>query len=171
MDLVVALIWPTLIAGILYWLRNDIHRLFRAFVDRVEGGDSVEAGGLKIGQSQPKLPTDLHTLDVATSKQADPGPPHKVYLLHKYTRDKTLDKDRRSYYRLNIWLECDGIDLSTISSVAYHLHPTFENPIRIVNDHGSAFNLDTSAWGSFLLYADVNFQNGTKWRIERYLNF
>ena len=174
MDLVVALIWPVLIFGILYWLRKDIPRLFGALVDRVEKGDPVEAGGIKLGSSQPRLPTDTPAaaeVPPAAKTGADPGPPHELYLLHKFRRDKTLDKDGRIYYRLNIWVENDGIDLSTVSSVTYHLHESFDNPVRVVTDHLTAFELSTAGWGSFLLFADISFRDGSTWRIERYLNF
>ena len=174
MELIVALIWPVFIGAVIWWLRKDIPRLFGALVDRVEKGDPAEAFGVKLGSLQPKLPTDTPVAALPAPKspaQADPGAPHEIYLLHKYTRAKSLDKDGRRYYRLNIWVEADGIDLSTVNSITYHLHETFDNPIRVVSDHLTAFELSTAAWGSFLLFADVSFKDGTMWRIERYLNF
>ncbi|MCL1633247.1 hypothetical protein M2650_01100 [Luteimonas sp. SX5] len=174
MDLIIALVWPAFIGAVLWWLRADIPRLFSALVDRVEKGDPAEAFGVKLGVSHPKLPTETPVAPLPAPKspaKADPGPPHEIYLLHKYTRDKSLDKNGRRYYRLNIWIEADGIDLGTISSVTYHLHETFDNPLRVVSDHSTAFELTTAAWGSFLLFADITFKDGTMWRIERYLNF
>ncbi|MGQ9447344.1 pYEATS domain-containing protein [Xanthomonas citri pv. bilvae] len=174
MDLIAALIWPVFIGAVLWWLRKDIPRLFGALVDRVEKRDSAEAFGVKLGSSQPKLPPDTSAAALPASSppaKADPGAPHEIYLLHRYTRAKSLDKNGRRYYRLNIWVESDGIDLGTVNSITYHLHETFENPVRVVSDHLTAFALDTGAWGSFLLFADVSFKDGTVWRIERYLNF
>lgn len=174
MDLIVAMVWPALIIGVLIWLRGDIPRLFGALIKRIEQGDSLEAGGIKLGSSQPRLPVDNpNTAEPtpAATVAADPGPPHEIYLLHKFRRDKSLDKNGRIYYRLNIWIENDGIDLSTIESVTYHLHESFDNPVRVVTDHSTAFELSTGGWGSFLLFADVHFKSGATWRIERYLNF
>ncbi len=174
MKFVIALVWPAVIIGILYWLRNDIPRLFRALVDRVEKGDSFEAGGIKLGSSRPRLPADVPSASESpplAKAGADPGPPHELYLLHKFTRDNSLDKNGRVYYRLNIWVESDGVDLSSIVSITYHLHESFDNPIRVVTDHLNAFALSTAGWGSFLLFADVSFSDDNKWRIERYLNF
>ena len=174
MDLTIALIWPVFISSVLWWLRKDIPRLFSALVDRVEKGDPAEAFGVKLGSSQPKLPSDSTAGSLPVPKAAaksDPGVPHEIYLLHKYTRAKSLDKDGHTYYRLNIWVEADGIDLSTINSITYHLHETFDNPVRVITDHQTAFVLTTAAWGSFLLFADINFKDGSIWRIERYLNF
>jgi len=170
----VALVWPAFIGFILWWLRDDIPRLLSTLIDRLEKGDAAEAFGVKLGTSQPKLPTDTSAATPPPPNlpaKADPGPPHEIYLLHKYTRDKSLDKSGRRYYRLNIWIEADGIDLSAVSSVTYHLHESFDNPIRVVTEHLKAFDLSTSAWGSFLLFADVSFTDGTVWRVERYLNF
>jgi hypothetical protein len=174
-ELAIALVWPIFIGVVLYWLRSDIPRLFTALVSRVERGDEAEAFGVRLGQSQPRLPMDAPVASPEPKEGAvaasDPGAPHEVYLIHRYKRDKSLDKDGRRYFRLSIWIEADGIDLSTVNSVTYHLHETFDNPMRVVSDHHSAFELSTAAWGSFLLFADVHFKDGATWRIERYLNF
>ena len=174
MEFVIAIIWPVFISAVLWWLRKDIPRLFSALVDRVEKGDPAEAFGVKLGSSQPKLPTDTPVAELDAPEppaKGDPGSPHVIYLLHKYTRDKSLDRDGHKYYRLNIWVEADGFDLSKVNNITYHLHETFDNPIRVVSNHAAAFELSTAAWGSFLLFADVSFKDGTQWRIERYLNF
>ncbi|MDH5828928.1 hypothetical protein QFW80_00115 [Luteimonas sp. M1R5S18] len=173
MDLLTALVWPALIVGVLYWQRNDIQRLLSALASRVERGDTFEAGGIKLESTQPRLPTDAPSPSAAADSQngADPGPPHDIFLLHRFRRDRSLDKNGHVYYRLNIWIESDGIDLSTIESVTYHLHESFKDPVRTITDHSIAFELNTAGWGSFLLFADVKFHGGATWRIERYLNF
>lgn len=172
-ELLIALVWPALIVGFLYWQRNDIQRLLSALAVRVERGDTVEAGGIKLESTQPRLPIEMQPPGSAVDAKSstDLGAPHEVFLLHRFRRDRSLDKNGHIYYRLNVWIETDGVDLSTIESVTYHLHESFKDPVRTITDHATAFELRTAGWGSFLLFADVTFKEGKIWRIERYLNF
>lgn len=59
--------------------------------------------------------------------------------------------------------------LDEIESVEYTLHPTFPNPIRLVNDRDHRFALYSSGWGSFALRIRVSFINGEHTTTSFYL--
>ena len=77
------------------------------------------------------------------------------------------------YWRLFISLaEPNPTTLRTIDKVVYHLHETYQNRTREIFDKKSNFELKTSAWGEFEIYADVFFAaDYTPIPISRYLNF
>ncbi len=60
--------------------------------------------------------------------------------------------------------------LSEIDSVKYMLHPTFKNPIRVVNDPEGGFRLKTNGWGTFTINAFVYFKNGKKVKMKHELD-
>ena len=168
-----ALAWPAVITGVLVWLRKDIPRLLTILVQRIERGDTFKAAGIELTATQPRLPGPAVEDAEANSTKLvrDPGPPHSAFLIHKFRRDSSLDKNGYEYFRLKVWVETDGISPEQIESVTYHLHPTFQNPTKTISDRANNFLLSLPAWGAFLLFADINFKDGRVWRIERFLNF
>jgi hypothetical protein len=97
----------------------------------------------------------------------------EYYLRHSAERDPMLDKDNLHYFRLKFWLDADNAGmLNQVDEVVYVLHPTFENPIREVNDRQTSFAMDTFAWGEFNLKAVVHLKNGKPpLTLERYIDF
>jgi len=94
-----------------------------------------------------------------------------IYLLHSFKRAPDLDKDGMKYFRLSFTIDCDDLKaLDRVKWVTYFLHPTFKNPIRVVDDRQTNFRLDTAAWGEFLLKAKVHFADGTFLELKRYVN-
>jgi hypothetical protein len=97
----------------------------------------------------------------------------EYYLRHSADRDPTLDKDNLHYFRLKFWLDADNARmLDQIDKVVYVLHPTFQNPIREINDRQTCFGMNTIAWGEFNLKAILHFKNGKPpLTLERYIDF
>jgi len=56
-------------------------------------------------------------------------------------------------------------DLDTVENVKYILHPTFQNPIRVINKRQGGFRLKTDGWGTFSITAFVNFKSGKKLKL------
>ena len=52
-----------------------------------------------------------------------------------------------------------GRDLDKVKFVEYILHPTFDNPVRIVRSRSSGFKMDTNGWGTFTLKAIAHLEN------------
>jgi hypothetical protein len=197
-SLLVALVWPSFILLLLYLGRKSILPILEAIRTRIESGDAFEAGtsGVKLGRSTTGYvsKTNSHTVMrvdgvsekvlIADKKQDENHPKEEsqekseqevpsVYIVHKARRNKSLDSGGYEYYNLRIFLEIDEEeDLSRISHVVYHLHPSFPKPDRIIRDRDTQFELRTSAWGQFNLTADVYLKSYDKpLKLERYLNF
>jgi hypothetical protein len=94
-----------------------------------------------------------------------------IQLVHRAKFWKRMEGEE--YWRLFISLaEPNPTTLRTIDKVVYHLHETYQNRTREIFDKKSNFELKTSAWGEFEIYADVFFAaDYTPVRISRYLNF
>lgn len=166
-----SVLWPAVVAVVVWRFRLIFLRVLAAIAHRIERGDPFEAGtgGIKLGAGQQPKPEDATHKELVERANL----PHTIYLLHRARRAADLDRGGREYYRLRIWLDADEPKiLDEVSSVEYHLHPTFRDPVRNVTDRASEFALATAGWGQFNLWAEVKFRDGDPpLQIERYINF
>lgn len=70
------------------------------------------------------------------------------------------------YWKWSVWIEASDEELAQIESVEYTLHPTFPDPVRVVEDRSSKFRLETAGWGVFRLYALVRLEGGSEAQLE-----
>jgi len=168
------LVWPVFFLYLIFLARDELMRTLRAIRFRVEKGDELSAGpsGLKLGSSPATTVSDQDEEqqdDGLKEEKANPG----IYLVHKTKRDQTLDRDGYEYFRFRIFLENDdGANLGIVEKVIYHLHPTFPDPDRQIDNPDTKFELRTYGWGQFNLTADVYIKGWKKpLCLERYLNF
>jgi hypothetical protein len=66
-------------------------------------------------------------------------------------------KDRWSW---SLWIEGESQYLDEIDRVEYVLHPTFPEPVRVVRDRASSFQLESKGWGEFMVHAKVITKQG-----------
>ena len=81
---------------------------------------------------------------------------------------------KSDYWDWTIFVKAPEDVLEQIEYVEYKLHPTFPNPVRIVNQRGSgpyAFPLNTSGWGTFTVKVKVYYKDGTYQRLAHSLRF
>lgn len=168
------LVWPAFFLYLIFLARDELLQILRSIRLRVEKGDEFSAGpsGLKLGTSPGTTVEKYNEAqqdDGLEEDQLNPG----IYLVHKTRRDQTLDRDGYEYFRFRIFLENDdGASLRIVEKVIYHLHPTFPDPDRQVDDPDTKFELRTYGWGQFNLKADVYIKDWEKpLQLERYLNF
>lgn len=90
-----------------------------------------------------------------------------IYICHRSRRIS-----RGEYYRVCIYLDADEPSiLDKVEKVIYMLHPTYVQPEITKSDPRSQFRLDITAWGEFMLYAQVYFKGADKAvQLKRYLN-
>jgi pYEATS domain-containing protein involved in immunity len=83
-------------------------------------------------------------------------------------------KIKNDYWDWTLFVKAPEDVLEQIAYVEYTLHPTFPNPVRIVNQRGSgpyAFPLTTSGWGTFTVKVKVYYKDGTYQRLSHSLRF
>ena len=165
-----AALWPAVVVACLLWLKPVIEKVLAAAATRIEQGDPFEAGtsGVKLGSGQKNKSGEVGQKILLKKDEL----PHQVYLVHSSKRAKDLDTTEYERYRLRIWVDADepGM-LRDISSVTYHLHPTFSDPIRTISEENQKFLLATSCWGEFNMYAEVQFKDERQpLFIERYID-
>jgi transcription initiation factor IIF auxiliary subunit len=68
-----------------------------------------------------------------------------------------------------VWIEANDNALDKIDNVLYNLHYTFPEPVRIIKTRENKFKLETSGWGTFTIYARVNFKDSTVLELEHEL--
>lgn len=81
---------------------------------------------------------------------------------------------KNDYWEWTIFVKAPEDVLEKIEYVEYTLHPTFPNPVRIVNQRGHgpyAFPLTTAGWGTFTVKVKVYYQDGTYQRLSHLLRF
>lgn len=83
-------------------------------------------------------------------------------------------KIKSDYWDWTIFVKAQEDVLEQIEYVEYKLHPTFPNPVRIVNQRGSgpyAFPLTTTGWGTFTVKVKIYYMDGTYQRLAHSLKF
>jgi transcription initiation factor IIF auxiliary subunit len=82
------------------------------------------------------------------------GKKYRVEQSYRYLGD--------DYWDWNVWIDSDDqAELSKISSVTYHLHNTFPNPVISISNRRTKFKLKTSGWGTFTMYVILNLKDGS----------
>lgn len=66
------------------------------------------------------------------------------------------------YWRWWVWIEAGEAELDRVLEVNWILHPTFKKSRVQVTDRSTKFRLKAAGWGTFLLRAEVVFENGAK---------
>jgi hypothetical protein len=176
--LIQSLIWPLVLGAMLIWLRGPVVRVVSAVARRIDNGEvlDISSKGIKLGPSSaPVVPTPGtagFVGEAVSSMLAEKTTTPEFYLVHTAKRDRRLDHDGAEYFRLRIWLDADEPNmLDRIQSVTYLLHSTFRDPVRVVTDRKTSFELRTVAWGEFNLHAEIKFKDGNDVSVlERYLN-
>ena len=79
------------------------------------------------------------------------GPPVRV--------ENTARRTDASRYDWTVYLVADTATLNAIQEVHYVLHPSFPNPVRVVQDRRTRFALSSNGWGEFNIGVKVVFQD------------
>ena len=74
------------------------------------------------------------------------------------------------YYQWRVFMDESPTVLSQVESVLYRLHPTFPNPIHLVDDPRSNFALTSQGWGEFLMRITVFLKDGLEYHTSYYLD-
>jgi transcription initiation factor IIF auxiliary subunit len=73
------------------------------------------------------------------------------------------------WWQWSVWIEAKANELDKIDNVIYNLHFTFNDPVRIIKTRKNKFKLDSSGWGTFIIYVRINFKDETVLDIEHEL--
>lgn len=64
----------------------------------------------------------------------------------------------------------DPKELEEVEEVKYILHPTFRQPIRVIDKSTGDFRLKTNGWGTFQIRAFAYLKGGGKLKLEHELD-
>jgi transcription initiation factor IIF auxiliary subunit len=73
------------------------------------------------------------------------------------------------YWNWSVWIEASDANLNKIESVIYNLHYSFKEPVKIIKTRKNKFRLDTAGWGTFTIYARINFKDETVLELQHEL--
>lgn len=59
----------------------------------------------------------------------------------------------------SVWIDGPPEELDRVEKVVYRLHPTFPDPVKVVQDRSTAYRLDSSGWGEFTIQADIHYRD------------
>jgi len=75
------------------------------------------------------------------------------------------------WWEWNIFIEGAPAELDRIRCVEYSLHPTFPNPVRLVCDRPSRFQLTARGWGTFTVGIKIMLKDGSLRQLNHPLEF
>ena len=75
------------------------------------------------------------------------------------------------WWSWKVWVDGTDEALDQIESVKYLLHPTFPDPIRVVEDRQSKFELSERGWVEFAITAHVSTKVGETISLEHWIDF
>lgn len=78
-------------------------------------------------------------------------------------------KDQTGWWKWSVWVEAEPTTLKKIMQVTYTLHPTFPDPVRVVQGAARKFRLDSGGWGEFMIHAVVEMRGGAKKKLSHWL--
>jgi transcription initiation factor IIF auxiliary subunit len=78
-------------------------------------------------------------------------------------------KDDDDWYDWCVFVDEISNIINSIKSVEYTLHPTFPDPIRLIESKSSKFALFSSGWGGFSIKIRVNYEDGSAHTTSYYL--
>ncbi|MDR4467776.1 MAG: TIR domain-containing protein [Nitrospira sp.] len=85
-----------------------------------------------------------------------------------HIKQETVRKGK-DWWEWSVWLDGEKKELDAIAHVVYTLHPTFPNPVVRVSDRKTKFRLDSSGWGEFTIYLQINQKDGSTIKREHHL--
>src|SRR5215218_3570604 len=78
---------------------------------------------------------------------------YSMWVSRKYDAD---------YYEWCVFVDEDPTVINSIKSVEYTLHPTFPNPVRVIEDKSSRFTLCSSGWGTFTIPIRITYEDDSQ---------
>ncbi len=79
---------------------------------------------------------------------------------NSYNAQQSFTYRGDDFWDWSVWIESDDPKkLDKIEFVTYHLHNTFYNPVRVIKDKASKFKLDSSGWGTFIIYIVISLKD------------
>ncbi|MEP7238065.1 MAG: pYEATS domain-containing protein [Ferruginibacter sp.] len=100
-------------------------------------------------------------MQISTIKQHKSGDNYKIAQGFEYKGD--------DYWDWWIWIEAGDTKLDKIDNVIYNLHYTFKEPVKTISTRADKFKLRASGWGTFIIYARLNFKDGSVLELEHEL--
>lgn len=92
-------------------------------------------------------------MQIKNTKKHESNDSYKINQSHKYTGD--------DYWDWSVWIESSETGLDNIDNVIYNLHYTFIEPVRVIKTRTNKFKLEASGWGTFTIYAIINFKDSS----------
>ena len=87
----------------------------------------------------------------------------------KFTIKQDYEYAGEDFWNWSIWIESTNSGLDKIDNVIYNLHYTFPNPVVTIKTRDDQFRLNAGGWGTFVIYAHINFEDDTILELEHEL--
>jgi hypothetical protein len=175
-----SIFWVCAVLTIIFYFRKEIRMLVQAMVSRLKDGASIKVAGLEIGTSSGLLatPGDFSKEDSRVGVYQDDKSreilreniykdARGVMLVHRIQRSIKEGQ----LYDILIYVVPHRSSLAGVMTVEYFFGSYWHNKIYPSHDRSRGFPIVTSAYGSFLCTAKVNFNDGTHTFLSRYIDF
>ena len=194
------LLWVCLIAGVLYWLREEISELFEHLLTRVRSGVAISIKGIEIGAITTEQLHNIQPIDSSSSgsregeQEEEEEAPEAPEDRYPSNEARELGRAREAYrrsvrrimlvhrlfrstkpgqvYDVLIYLipHKQGT-LVEVSGVEYFFGRYWKNEVFRSDDRSRGYPVLTSAYGTFLCCARITFNDGRRQVLFRYIDF
>lgn len=184
------LVWPILIAGLVFFFRGSFATMLDAATTNLRKGASVVVGptGVSIGNPPAEIKNTGQAVGVTAegtkgvertksieetlrSKNLPQGVLESPYLVHASQIIRPRTDAIAGLYRVHVSLESDAADqLRTVKRVTYRLHSTFPNRVIATEARDKNFELWMNVYGEFTIVAVVEREGQESLWLTRYLD-
>src|SRR5688572_10585047 len=71
------------------------------------------------------------------------------------------EKEGTRLYAWCVFLDGKREEMDSIKHIEYTLHPSFPNPIRVIDDKEHCFALHSQGWGAFQIRVRITYRDGS----------
>jgi hypothetical protein len=181
--------WPMLIIILLFLLRHQLKDIISAAIEKLQGSSEIEFGSLRlkgaiVTQSGDVLRNETAGLKIIEAAGIDIDQRNAEYrrskmlmLVHTIKPAEPKEYiDEQRVFDASVFLHPHRSfgRLNDVKSVTYFFGDKREsgkhNPKYLVDNANDQFALTIQIYGSFLCIAEIEFQDGTKETLSRYID-
>jgi transcription initiation factor IIF auxiliary subunit len=74
----------------------------------------------------------------------------------------TSEKYGDRFYDWCVFVDEDSAVINSVKSIEYTLHPTFPDPVRVIDDKSSRFALYSAGWRIFPIQIRITYEDGAE---------
>ena len=172
------ILWVLLWLGVFIMFHKIIKNTINSLLARLKHGAAVKIGSFELEGIKVTQGTEIQSQYFRTTNDDDgtrENERSKIYtdlrgvmLVHKIYKSQS----KNQLYDILIYVvPKKGCNIIQVTSVQYYFGKFWKNRVFTATDRSNGFAIATSAYGSFLCTAKINFNDGASETVYRFIDF